>query len=84
MPLLGERRDKPTYIDLREISDGSNQLVRCSHRVLGADGVQKTVPIGSGGCAFAEPRLLEALDHSQSLRFGKRSSTPTVSTASRS
>jgi serine/threonine protein kinase len=63
VPLQGERRDTPTYIDIREITDGSNQLVRCSHRVLGARCVQKTVPIGPAGAAFAEPRLLEALDH---------------------
>ena len=63
MALHGERADKPTYIDLREIIDGSNQLVRCSHWVLGADCVQKTVPIGADGAAFAEPRLLEVLDH---------------------
>ncbi len=63
MPLQGERRDRPTYIDLRELPDGTNQLIACSHRVLGAHCVQKTVPIGPDGSAFAEPRILEALDH---------------------
>src|SRR5581483_3976043 len=63
MALRGDRRDRHTYVDLREIADGSNQLMRCSNRVLGADCVQKTVPIGSAGAAFAEPRLLEALEH---------------------
>jgi eukaryotic-like serine/threonine-protein kinase len=63
MTLRGERQDEPTYIDLRDIADGSNQLTRCAHRILGAHCVQKTVPIGPGSSAFAEPRLLEALDH---------------------
>lgn len=63
MPLQGERAGVPTYVDMRTIDDGSNEIVHCEHRVLGKRCVQKTVAIRSGADAFAEPRLLELLDH---------------------
>lgn len=63
MALKGERSDRATYTGLTLMPDGSNQLVRCSHVILGVNCVQKTVPIGADDRAFAEPRLLEALDH---------------------
>lgn len=63
MPLRGEAANRPTYVDHSRIGVGSNELVHCSHAVLGARCVQKTVPIGPDGADFAEPRLLEALDH---------------------
>lgn len=63
MPLQGEHAGIPTYIDMRSIDDGSNEIVHCEHRVLGGRCVQKTVAIRAGSEAFAEPRLLEQLDH---------------------
>jgi serine/threonine protein kinase len=63
MPLSGEAPHRDTYVNLQRIQ-GSTQLVhRCRHAVLGADCVQKTVPISQGSVAFFEPRLLEDLDH---------------------
>lgn len=61
--LRGENAARPTYVGMTAIPVGSNELVRCEHAVLGANCVQKTVPIGADRSGFVEPRLLEALDH---------------------
>lgn len=63
MPLHGEAEARQTYVGLTRIPVGSRLLHRCTHRVLGTNCVQKTVPIMAYSFAFFEPRLLEALDH---------------------
>jgi serine/threonine protein kinase len=63
MPLSGEAAHRNTYTNIQRIHDGSQLVHRCQHAILGADCVQKTVPITSSSVAFFEPRLLEELDH---------------------
>lgn len=63
MPLRGEAQRRDTYTHLQRIPDGSQLVHRCTHAILGADCVQKTVPISSQSVAFFEPRLLEDLEH---------------------